>query len=152
MCTCNRCGYATRLIENIEKRERLLQTINNLNADPDFDRPGFVPPKPKGSTTMTTSYWFGRHAPETAIRAWGARAIYHQGARNPIELLWDRQSYKPDEPSDHEFESWINTVALPWLRAELNGQWVPSNSEQVFTFESGKYVIEASPQRSFGYI
>jgi len=36
--------------------------------------------------------WFGLPAPAGAKRAWGARAIYRLGDRNPLDFLPDRQS------------------------------------------------------------
>jgi hypothetical protein len=98
---------------------------------------------------MTSTYWFGRRAPETAVRAWGARAIY-QSQR--IELVWDRQSWQPDQKPPQEFEDWINEIGLPWLRQECKDLYLRGDSSDVLTKNDGPYTIEASPQRSFGYL
>jgi len=98
---------------------------------------------------MTSTYWFGRQPPATAVRAWGARAIY-QNLR--VELLHDRQSWKPDEQPPFEFEEWVNQIGLPWLRQECRDRYLRGDSSDVVSKSDGPYTIEASPNRSFGYI
>lgn len=99
--------------------------------------------------TEETRYWFGRRAPDGAVRAWGARAIYQ---RQRIELLWDRQNWQPDEKPPVEFEDWINQIGLPWLRKTCTDRYITPDSSTVLLYEDGPYGIEASPQRSYGYL
>jgi len=98
---------------------------------------------------MTSTYWFGRQPPADAVRAWGARAIYQNLA---IDLLWDRQSWRPDEKPPAEFEQWVNKIGLPWLRQAVKDEWLPGDSDRVLTLDEGQYVMEACPNRSFGYL
>ena len=67
--------------------------------------------------------------PAGAIRAWGARAIFHGYTNNYfVDLLWDRTDVQPEEPrleSDEcpegkrAFAKWVNDVAMPWLRTHV---------------------------------
>jgi len=98
---------------------------------------------------MTSTYWFGRQPPATALRAWGARAIYQNLA---IDLVWDRQSWQPDEKPPAAFEEWVNKVGLPWLRKECKARYLRGDSSEVLSFSDGAYTIEACPNRSFGYL
>lgn len=98
---------------------------------------------------------FGRQPPRGAKVAWGARAIFKPVSKNPmIDLLWDRQSAFGDEAERQDLVEWVRTTGLPGVEEQLEDQaaYAISTSDEVFRFEEGGYVIEASPQRSGGYL
>lgn len=99
-----------------------------------------------------SDHWFGLQPPERAVRAWGARAIYQHGTKWPIDLLPDRQSWRPDEQPPAEFEEWVNQIGLAWLRKEVTDLYLSPASEEVLRHDDGPYTIEASPRRSHGYL
>lgn len=111
---------------------------------------------------------WGRHVPQELHRqiaaAWGARAIY---SGRQIDLLHDRQSWYVDgfsiddnDPSSTRYGarqqamkplmSWINKVGLPFLRKE--SKTLDPDESRVVSRDDGLFHIEASPQRSFGYL
>jgi hypothetical protein len=94
---------------------------------------------------------FGREIKQPSIRYWGARAIYEgRAGKYFIDILFDRQ-FSHGEPSK-EFYTWINDKALPWLRKEVERIGLGVDEEQVLKFEDGKYYLEATPNRSYGYL
>jgi hypothetical protein len=104
---------------------------------------------------------WGRSVPEEIqgkiTVTWGARAIYRQQF---IDLLPDRSSWHvPGDPEVEQNESrdaikrlgdWIDKKGLPFLREESKRLY-PSEA-RVVTLDDGQFHIEASPQRSHGYL
>lgn len=85
-------------------------------------------------------------------RYWGARAIL---ARSEIDLLPDRQSVVLDEPlskADRAFMDWVNKKGLPWLRKHVRSSGLCPDSYARLKFEDGRFVIEATPNGSYGYL
>lgn len=106
---------------------------------------------------------WGRPLPEAmrsrVLTAWGARAIYtHQ----VVDLVWDRQNWgvpsakDPEKYSDEEqlclkrLSDWINKTGLPFLHKQAESLGI--DEERVVAMNDGRFHIEASPQRSFGYL
>jgi len=94
-------------------------------------------------------HWFGRRPPQEGIAAaWGARAIFHTPS---IQLLPDRQSWSDSNPDARtRLQQWINEKGLLWLRNEAKG--LSPISSSVLIHDDGDCHLEASPQRSGGYL
>src|ERR1700694_1127834 len=94
-------------------------------------------------------YWFGRRPTQEHITAaWGARAIFPPPS---IQLLPDRQSWSDSNADAHpRLKEWINEKGLLWLRNEAKS--LSPMSSNVLIHEDGDFHIEASPQRSGGYL
>jgi hypothetical protein len=94
-------------------------------------------------------HWFGRRPPRQGIAAaWGARTIVKSTS---VELSLDRQSWSDSDPEAHpRLKKWINEKGLPWLRAETKGLSLVAST--VLIHDEGDFHIEASPQRSGGYL
>ncbi len=85
---------------------------------------------------------------------WGARAIYN-GRKDDyqIDLLWDRQSFTTDdEKAGEALHRWINKTGLKGLRARLKAEAAYPGDNILVSFEEGGYVINANPNRSYGYL
>lgn len=93
---------------------------------------------------------FGRAIEGGRVAYWGARAIY-KGFTDKyfVDLLPDRQG--GDNVSDG-FLFWLNNRALPWLRYEVKRLALATDTDQAVSFSEYKYYLEASPQRSYGYL
>lgn len=98
---------------------------------------------------------FGRQPPKGTKVAWGARAIFKPISRNPmIDILWDRQSAFGEKEDREALVEWVRTVGLTWLEETIGekASFALTRSHEVFHYEDGGYVIEASPQGSGGYL
>lgn len=98
---------------------------------------------------------FGRQPPKSAEVAWGARAIFKPISKNPmIDILWDRQDAFGDEKELQSLVEWVKTTGLPNLEKIIDekASFSTSTSREVFKFNDGGYVLEASPQGSAGYL
>ncbi len=95
---------------------------------------------------------FGRRAPEGYEGArWGARAIYTD--RCVIDILPDRQGFAGgDLKARKALMSWLNGTGLRDLRKLVKAQWLSRQSAEVVAVERDGYRLEASPQRSHGYL
>lgn len=104
---------------------------------------------------MAKKLEFGRQPPKKAKVAWGARAIFKPNTRAPmIDILFDRQDAFGDVLERQALVDWVSTTGLSRIEAEIDekaGSDV-GRSNDVFRFEDARYVIEASPQRSHGYL
>lgn len=90
---------------------------------------------------------------------YGARAIY---TGQQIDIVWDRQAWWTegcDEGNGFTTEQsiqlkplqeWINQKALPYLRKLAPSLYGDEN--RVVEYNEGPFHIEASPQRSYGYL
>jgi hypothetical protein len=90
---------------------------------------------------------FGRKIEGPQIAYWGARAIFDKNQE--IDLVWDRQS---GEGIKGRFQIWIEKRALPWLRHEVKKIGLGIESREVLVFVEGVYTLEATPNRSYGYL
>jgi hypothetical protein len=109
---------------------------------------------------------FGRNIPEEMqgklAATWGARAIFKcerwNGYKGYIDLVWDRQSlhvYGDEDDGvkravEKNLVDWINNKGLPAMRKQCES--LSGADADVETFDDGPYHIEASPQRSYGYL
>jgi hypothetical protein len=95
--------------------------------------------------------WYGRRPPERPdTAAWGARAILSD---KTIYLLSDRQSWSQCSPDKkNRLLTWIDETGLPWLRAEVERGFLHSMDSTVLVHDHGGFHLEASPQRSGGYL
>ena len=95
---------------------------------------------------------FGRHIEGDRLAYWGARAIYQN---MNIDLVHDRQTWDADETRKDEaeaFHNWIADHGIPKLRKAVKELAIYGDSTDVVKIEDGRYYLEASPQRSFGYL
>lgn len=98
---------------------------------------------------------FGRQPPKGVKVAWGARAIFKPVSKNPmIDLLWDRQDGFGSDEDKKDLLRWVDTVGMPWLHEQIEDQDVYSISRSMSVFRLARdgYVIEASPQGSYGHL
>lgn len=77
---------------------------------------------------------------------WGARAIYQNCT---IDLLADRQS---GSNVDESFLKWLNSHALPWLRAKVKEIGLAYNDPQLIVLKQFKYELRACTNASYGYL
>jgi hypothetical protein len=103
---------------------------------------------------------WGRNVPEELhgkiAVTWGARAIY---TGQYIDLLHDRMTWtvpgqeldiEKHRPLVNSLDHWLSKKGLPFLRNEAKGLY--PDDDRVVTLDDGRFHIEASPQRSFGYL
>lgn len=105
---------------------------------------------------------FGRKPPMADYSGpwWGARAIY-QGAA--IDLLADRQSAVGTADERDALERWLNGTprygktpavkgALAEMREKVKAERPSTREAAVLVVERDGFRLEASPQRSYGYL
>ena len=100
---------------------------------------------------------WGLSVPPEALRAWGARAIYSYSGYSHarVDVVWDRQEFVVAEGVEREgeaskrFGKWIDDQHLAqWCEEER----LMTNEDRLISRSHGSYYIEASPNRSFGYL
>ena len=113
---------------------------------------------------MTENSWipeFGRKPPAGVKLAWAARAIYHPSKESPyrnedspvrIELLHDRQDWTGDKEELKSLIKWVNREGIDGIKKECEEYFIDAGSSEVITFSDDKWIIEASPQASYGYL
>jgi hypothetical protein len=113
---------------------------------------------------MTNISPWGRPIPTDKLSSiestWGARAILQQRF---IDIVWDRQGWNlltiDELRTERERKAkltlltkWVNKKGLPWLRKQVEKQWIDGSDTIVLTLDDGLFHIEASPQASYGYL
>ena len=95
------------------------------------------------------NHWFGRRPPMHGIAvAWGARAIF---TSSRIDLLPDRQSWSDSNAETLSgLRQWINEKGLPRLR--VVAKRLGADDSHSVVYDDGDFHIEASPQKSGGYL
>jgi hypothetical protein len=87
------------------------------------------------------------------IRSYGARAIFHPYDKHPIELLGDRQGCGESKlASNKPLLDWLNKVAMKKLLRMSEFNRLSGDSNDVVTLRDGQFVMEVSPQSSYGYL
>jgi hypothetical protein len=119
--------------------------------------------------TALTPQWGYKSAAMDAVAAWGARAIYthnrsayeanhtkagkiRKRGRVPwmhVELLWDRMEAVGDADAAKKLTAWLDKVALPKLRAEIELDTTEGGN---YTIEDNDFTLHASPRSSYGYL
>jgi len=100
---------------------------------------------------------WGLPLPVSVPFGWGARLIH------PVDVVWDRQGLVGDWqlagtkaacPEADALVAWLNTTALPYLRAvEAYGEGLPRRDEDREVTVSGDgFTLRANPRRSYGYL
>ena len=93
---------------------------------------------------------FGRTIQGERVSYWGARVIYEGYKQNYyIDLLPDRQG---GENVGDAFLYWLNHRAMPWLRQRVKELGLNVDDDQVLVLDEFKYRLEASTNRSYGYL
>jgi hypothetical protein len=99
---------------------------------------------------------FGRSVPAELVkekgrpaRYWGARAIFRAGQ---IDLLPDRQSCDCGDLDPQPLLDWINKVGFPELKKQRAFKTLSSDSDEVVEVRDKQFTLQASPQRSYGYL
>lgn len=98
---------------------------------------------------------WGRQPPEGVTLAWGARTIYkyHPSADlMVIDILWDRKANWGTREELADLLEWVNTKGMEALKQRLAGGPVTGDSSMIVEAREGEFVIEASPQGSYGYL
>lgn len=93
-----------------------------------------------------TVQW-GLQPPETAIGAWGARAIYTPP--DGIDLVYDRKSVAG---AHEDVIKWLSRTGLEKLRKLLRGARLGQDSDEMVYVSDGRFTLAATPRRSFGYL
>jgi hypothetical protein len=87
------------------------------------------------------------------VRYWGARAIFHPGTKNPIDLLPDRQGCKCAAGlAAAPLLNWLNTVGMRGLRNMQAFRQLTSDSSEVDELKDGQFTIQCCPNASYGYL
>ena len=90
--------------------------------------------------------------PQLAVTAWwGARAIVEDHGRG-FSLLADRQQIVGSPADQIKLAAWLDLIGLSWLRKEIELHPVIRADDTLHTLEAQGYRLEASGQRSFGYL
>jgi hypothetical protein len=98
-----------------------------------------------------------------ALALWGARAIFHPGSADPIDLVWDRKDQAGDDHDVRDLCTWLDTTGLPAMRrrlAQLGTRTMdggPVYVRDITRLGSGScpgrsLVLVADPRRSGGYL
>jgi len=83
---------------------------------------------------------------------WSARAILRDGT---IDIVWDRQGIEGEATvrESQALAAWLNTKALPWMRAYAKREDFPRGDEDREVAVSGDgYELRANPRASHGYL
>jgi cytoskeleton bundling-enhancing protein CbeA-like protein len=82
---------------------------------------------------------------------WGARAIYTESS---FDLLYDRQQVTGGDPETRrQLVAWLNTKALPELRARAQRYELPVGSvDELVEIQSEGFCLQANPRKSYGYL
>lgn len=79
----------------------------------------------------------------------GVRAIFERGQ---VEFVRGRNSHQGTEEDISKLSTWIVKKAMPALYKHIKAfSWTTSTAE-LFTFTSDKFLFEASPNGSYGYM
>lgn len=98
--------------------------------------------------------------PASALRRWGARAIFNPGQIRMIDVLHDRQSYEADDanfkdelaPERIAFHLWLEQRALPELQRLIKAKGTDRRDDDSFTIDEFRYVLEARVTGGYVYI
>lgn len=88
----------------------------------------------------------------------GWRAIFHPHAHNPIDILPDRGSRNGDDATADEIIKWLNAKndkldgKKPWRWLQKQSKNLSASSSDYVQFIDGDFILEASPQSSYGYL
>jgi hypothetical protein len=115
---------------------------------------------PQPTPLAPLGHWFGLRPPETAVVAWGARAI---GTHGDLDLVWNRLQCDPTcrpagqaEPSllHQELHHELDSYFLPLVRQRLKDgdPALRGNSDELTEVRSGRVTFRMSPNASGGYI
>ncbi|MGE3272803.1 MAG: hypothetical protein AB7P40_28965 [Chloroflexota bacterium] len=110
-------------------------------------------------TRSASRHWFGLTPPETAVVAWGARAI---SAHNRLDLVWNRLQCDPTcreedarlQTLHRELHGELDAYFLPLVkqRLEANDPALRGSSAAVTEIKSGRVTFRMSPNTSGGYL
>jgi hypothetical protein len=98
---------------------------------------------------MNDEPWWGMPVPESAEKAYGARAIYEHRKRRNLDFLHDRISFRGKIPKKDL------SVILNHIRWILKDRMIQPGDTQVLSGRTPKrpdYLYTASPRASQGYI
>ncbi len=113
------------------------------------------------SVTITGRHWFGLQPADTAVAAWGARAII---TGRVLDLVWNRQQCDPGcrgtdgeralSPLHVELHNELDSYFLPLLRQRLKAYDpdLDQRSDAVTEIHNGRVVLRCSPNASCGYL
>jgi hypothetical protein len=94
----------------------------------------------------------------TPLAWWGARAIYRYdfkapvGRRASVDLVWDRGQMEGAKKDRDVLSCWLDAVALPKLREELERLVILPNDEETVFLDSPNCRLWATPRKSHGYL
>lgn len=115
---------------------------------------------PQPTPLAPLGHCFGLRPPETAVVAWGARAISTHG---DLDLVWNRLQCDPtcrpagqSEPSllHRELHNELDGYLIPLVRQRLKtgDPALRGSSHEVTEVRSGRVTFRMSPNASHGYI
>ena len=84
-----------------------------------------------------------------AVAFVGARTIFEQG---DISFVPGRCSLQGEEKEINRLSTWTIKKALPELRKHIRQHGWKQDTREVFTFRDGQFLMEASPNASYGYL
>jgi hypothetical protein len=104
---------------------------------------------------MKLAFGLGYAVPETAVAAWGCRAIVKQ--TGDVDVLWDRQDLQGTDDGKAALKAWINAgpfkawqnVATALLRAH---EMQTRESKQFVLYEDAAGIIVGDTHASAGYL
>ncbi len=92
--------------------------------------------------------------PPTLAAMWSARAIYNVHPTFYIDILHDRQWMYGNNPSQEAKDlcAWLNNSGIKGLQALCKSTGLTQNESRVVEYSSKGYVIQATPNASYGYL
>lgn len=105
---------------------------------------------------MAIQVAWGLQPPETALAAWGARAIYRNGHNThykpDIDFLPDRKEAKGEVPALRDLCWWLGSRGMSLLRERLEKGNVSPRDNVLVEIQEGKFTLQANPKASHGYL
>ena len=92
--------------------------------------------------------------PPTLAAMWSARAIYSVKPEPFVDILHDRQWMCGDNQSQEAEDlcNWLNSAGIKGLQALCKSTGLTQNESRVVEYSSKGYVIQATPNASYGYL
>lgn len=84
-----------------------------------------------------------------AIAFVGARTIFEHG---DVSFIPDRCSHQGEDNAINRLSIWTVKKAMPELRKHIKRHGWKQDTREIFTFRDGQFLMEASPNASYGYL
>lgn len=92
--------------------------------------------------------------PPTLAAMWSARAIYSVKPEPFVDILHDRQWMCGEKQSQEAKDlcDWLNKEGIKGLQSVCKRTGLTQNESRIVEFSSKGYIIQATPNASYGYL